>query len=183
GSMLVDADGHSISEGMTGRIRASDGSSQSIDRRDLDLDMFHPFRRHGDNLPINQLGPPAPVLRGGPRQVFSHREHGIGILGYDLPINQLGTLPLRLGASPSEIFGHGHWLAERDVHTNTITRATPARHLLYGLRWRALIPHWNLRHRLLEVLIHLVEEPGRRQPLLVGADQDREVLGHEASFD
>ena len=41
----------------------------------------------------------------------------------------------------------------------------------------------NSRHRLLQVLVDLVEEAGGRQPLLVGADEEREVLGHEAGFD
>ena len=39
------------------------------------------------------------------------------------------------------------------------------------------------RHRLLQVLVDLVEEAGGRQPLLVGADQQRQVLGHEAGLD
>ena len=39
------------------------------------------------------------------------------------------------------------------------------------------------RHRLLQVLVDLVEEAGGREPLLVGADQEREVLGHEAGLD
>src|SRR5690606_39719444 len=38
-------------------------------------------------------------------------------------------------------------------------------------------------HRLLQVLIDLVEEAGGRQPLLVGADEEGEVLRHEAGFD
>ena len=38
-------------------------------------------------------------------------------------------------------------------------------------------------HRLLQVLVDLVEEAGGRQPLLVGADQEREVLGHVAGLD
>src|SRR3954451_934887 len=39
------------------------------------------------------------------------------------------------------------------------------------------------RHCLPQVLVDLVEEAGGRQPLLVGADQEREVLGHEARLD
>src|SRR5689334_13805508 len=39
------------------------------------------------------------------------------------------------------------------------------------------------RHRLLQVFVDLVEEAGGRKPLLVGADQEREVLGHEARLD
>jgi len=39
------------------------------------------------------------------------------------------------------------------------------------------------RHRLLQVVVDLVEEAGGREPLLVGADQEREVLGHEARLD
>lgn len=35
-------------------------------------------------------------------------------------------------------------------------------------------------HRLLQVLVDLVEETGGRKPWLVGADQERQVLGHEA---
>src|SRR5579859_5681076 len=38
-------------------------------------------------------------------------------------------------------------------------------------------------HRLLEVLIELVEELSGGQPGLVRADQDGQVLGHEAGFD
>src|SRR5262249_51878311 len=39
------------------------------------------------------------------------------------------------------------------------------------------------RHRLLEVLVHLVEKAGGREPFLIGADEQREVLGHEAGLD
>src|SRR5215218_9892478 len=39
------------------------------------------------------------------------------------------------------------------------------------------------RHSLFQVLVDLVEEPGRREPFLLRADQEREVLGHEAGFD
>src|SRR5580692_1717011 len=39
------------------------------------------------------------------------------------------------------------------------------------------------RHRLVEVLRDLVEEARGRQPALIGADQEREVLGHVAVFD
>jgi len=39
---------------------------------------------------------------------------------------------------------------------------------------------WLGRHRLLQVLVHLVEEAGGAEPLLIGADQERQVLGHEA---
>src|ERR1043165_2027292 len=38
-------------------------------------------------------------------------------------------------------------------------------------------------HRALQVLVHLVEEAGGREPLLVGPDQEREILGHEAGLD
>jgi ABC-type ATPase involved in cell division len=38
-------------------------------------------------------------------------------------------------------------------------------------------------HGLLEVLVDLVEEAGGRQPGLVGADEEGEVLGHVAGFD
>ena len=41
----------------------------------------------------------------------------------------------------------------------------------------------DLRHRLLQVLVDLVEEARGREPLLVGADQQREVLGHVAGLD
>ncbi len=41
----------------------------------------------------------------------------------------------------------------------------------------------GLGHRLLEVLVELVEELRGGQPLLVGADQQRQVLGHVAGFD
>ncbi|ABC91098.1 NADP-dependent isocitrate dehydrogenase protein [Rhizobium etli CFN 42] len=40
----------------------------------------------------------------------------------------------------------------------------------------------GLRHRLLQVLIDLVEEGGGREPRLIGADEQRQVLGHEAGF-
>src|ERR1700761_1723480 len=39
------------------------------------------------------------------------------------------------------------------------------------------------RHRLVEVVRDLVEEAGGRQPALVGADEEREVLGHVAFLD
>src|SRR5690242_5833097 len=39
------------------------------------------------------------------------------------------------------------------------------------------------RHRLVEVLRDLVEEAGGRQPALIGADQEGEVLGHVAVLD
>src|SRR5262245_11701441 len=44
--------------------------------------------------------------------------------------------------------------------------------------WRPL-----LRHCLLQVLVALVEEAGGGEPLLVGADQECEVLGHVSGFD
>src|SRR3954462_6383664 len=40
----------------------------------------------------------------------------------------------------------------------------------------------TLRHRLLEVLVNLVEEALGGEPLLVGAHQQRQVLGHVAGF-
>src|ERR1700677_5246203 len=40
-----------------------------------------------------------------------------------------------------------------------------------------------LRHRLLQVLVDLVEEALGRKPFLVGADKKRKVLGHEPSLD
>src|SRR5579859_6880715 len=39
------------------------------------------------------------------------------------------------------------------------------------------------RHRLHEVIGNLVEEAGGREPALVGADEQREVLGHVAFLD
>ena len=39
------------------------------------------------------------------------------------------------------------------------------------------------RHRLGEVFRDLVEEAGGREPALIGADQQRKILGHEAGFD
>ena len=41
----------------------------------------------------------------------------------------------------------------------------------------------GLRHRLLQILVHLVQESFRGQPLLVGTDQQRQILGHEAVLD
>src|SRR5262245_65354023 len=38
-------------------------------------------------------------------------------------------------------------------------------------------------HRRFQVLVHLVEEPCGGEPFLVGADQEREVLGHVAGLD
>ena len=38
-------------------------------------------------------------------------------------------------------------------------------------------------HRLLQVRIHLVEKTGGRKPLLVGADEQGEILRHESGFD
>ena len=40
-----------------------------------------------------------------------------------------------------------------------------------------------LSHRLLQILVDLVEEAGGREPGLVGADEQRQVLGHEAGLD
>src|ERR1700719_3525640 len=40
-----------------------------------------------------------------------------------------------------------------------------------------------LAHRLLQILTHLVEEAGGGEPLLVGADQERQIFGHEARLD
>ena len=51
------------------------------------------------------------------------------------------------------------------------------------------IPTWpawtqrRLRHRLLQILVDLVEEAFGGQPFLVGADQQRQILGHEAALD
>src|SRR5947209_1502301 len=39
------------------------------------------------------------------------------------------------------------------------------------------------RHRLLQVLIDLVEETGGGEPFLIGAHEQREVLGHKARLD
>src|SRR5690242_9372643 len=41
----------------------------------------------------------------------------------------------------------------------------------------------ELCHRFLEVLVHLVEEAFGREPFLVGADEQRQILGHETAFD
>src|SRR2546426_10440046 len=41
----------------------------------------------------------------------------------------------------------------------------------------------RLRHRLLQVLIDLVEEPGGGEPLLVRTHQESQVLGHIAGLD
>ncbi len=35
----------------------------------------------------------------------------------------------------------------------------------------------------LQVLVDLVEEGGGREPRLIGADEQRQILGHEAGFD
>src|SRR5262249_26888620 len=40
-----------------------------------------------------------------------------------------------------------------------------------------------LRHRPLEILVDLVEEAGGGEPFLIGAHQQRQVLGHEARLD
>src|SRR5262249_59509489 len=40
-----------------------------------------------------------------------------------------------------------------------------------------------LRHRPLEILIDLVEETGGGEPFLIGAHQQRKVLGHKARLD
>src|SRR5713226_5097268 len=45
------------------------------------------------------------------------------------------------------------------------------------------IPGGLCRHRLGQVFRDLVEEAGGGQPALIGADQQREILGHEAGFD
>src|SRR6185312_11105675 len=41
----------------------------------------------------------------------------------------------------------------------------------------------GLCHGFLQVLVHLVEEAFGREPLLVGADEQRQILGHETAFD
>src|SRR5437016_14254953 len=41
----------------------------------------------------------------------------------------------------------------------------------------------NSRHRLVQIGVDLVEEAGGREPLLLGADEEREVLGHGAGLD
>src|SRR5580698_9180492 len=50
---------------------------------------------------------------------------------------------------------------------------------LDGLRFAARLR----RHRLGQVFRDLVEKAGGGQPALVGADQEREILGHVAGFD
>lgn len=40
-----------------------------------------------------------------------------------------------------------------------------------------------LSHRFFEVLVDLVEEARGRQPFLIVANEEREILRHEASFD
>src|SRR6185503_1437685 len=48
----------------------------------------------------------------------------------------------------------------------------------------AIIPRKRgSRHRFLQVLVNLVEEAGGGEPLLLVADQQREVLGHETGLD
>src|SRR5260221_9103801 len=60
---------------------------------------------------------------------------------------------------------------------------------LSALRGEKPTPAWTLlpsllcRHRPGQVFRDLVEEAGGRQPALVGADQQGQVLGHEAGFD
>src|SRR5262249_42014047 len=44
--------------------------------------------------------------------------------------------------------------------------------------WRA-----RLRHRPLEVLVDRVEKTGGGEPFVIGAHQQREVLGHETRLD
>src|SRR5262249_32317841 len=71
-------------------------------------------------------------------------------------------------------------------HTNLIlTRARSARLQGWQRAWRRRRSPTGrsrgddlCRHRLLEILVDLVEEAGGGEPLLVGADQEREVLGH-----
>src|SRR5271165_7686514 len=40
-----------------------------------------------------------------------------------------------------------------------------------------------LRHRLLEILVDLVEEAGGREPFLLWPDKQRQILGHVSGFD
>src|SRR6266446_1764382 len=60
---------------------------------------------------------------------------------------------------------------------------------LSALRGGKPMPAWTIfplplcRHRLGQVFRDLVEEAGGRQPALVGADQQREILGHIAGLD
>src|SRR3954463_5038000 len=51
--------------------------------------------------------------------------------------------------------------------------------------WAGRARPWRggLSHRLLKVLVHLVQEAFGRQPLLLGTDQQRQILGHEALLD
>src|ERR1700751_4641393 len=46
-----------------------------------------------------------------------------------------------------------------------------------------LSPPYELRHRLLQIVVDLVEEAGGREPLLLGADEEREVFRHKAGLD
>src|SRR3546814_13940182 len=53
-------------------------------------------------------------------------------------------------------------------------------------RTDTLFPYTTLfrsRQRLLQVLVELVEELGRGQPLLVRPDEQRQILGHVAGLD
>src|SRR5262249_59365953 len=59
------------------------------------------------------------------------------------------------------------------------TKAGPDRAPYVKLNKRAA----SGRHRLFQVLVDLVEEAGGREPLLVGADEQGEVLGHVARLD
>src|SRR5579871_619989 len=47
----------------------------------------------------------------------------------------------------------------------------------------AIETYGRLRHRLPQPLVELVEELRRGEPRLVGADEDRQILGHVAGLD
>src|ERR1044071_6510149 len=72
--MIVDADGHSIAEGMAGDASTCDGLLQCNDCRDLDFDMFYPLWRHRDDLSVDELRAWKVALGCGPVEILLNSE-------------------------------------------------------------------------------------------------------------
>src|SRR6185312_5831427 len=73
----------------------------------------------------------------------------------------------------------GRWIASRSLSSGGHSPDPLAR----NDEGRVFAEGGLRRHRLGEVVRDLVEEAGGGQPALVGADQEREVLGHVAFLD
>src|SRR6266566_9972243 len=94
--------------------------------------------------------------------------------------------------SPGAAMASGRGISPRALTSGPDSDSTANATVLKGgmvvlLRWPPGITNTSAgrlcHHRLGQVFRDLVEEAGGRQPALVGADQEREILGHEAGFD